>query len=145
MTFLPVIRSTRSIEIGLAGYRKRKAHLMVSRIISLHGIAEQTLQVPHDALSSTNCPRCRTLFTCGFFFCGPRLSAAGAEIEMLTRHLGELCLGTAKRCHPWRRDHRHRRRSCCCWQVTKDELDSRPVLVHTWLEPSVSGAGCTLA
>lgn len=38
MTFLTVIRTIRSIEIGLARYRKRKAHLTVSRYFFLYGI-----------------------------------------------------------------------------------------------------------
>lgn len=65
MTFLPVIRTIRGIEIGLAGYRKSKAHLTVSRIASLHGIAGKTHQALSDALSPTICPRCTTSF---FFF-----------------------------------------------------------------------------
>lgn len=55
--------------------RTSKAHLMVSRIISLHGITGKTHQALSDAFCPTVCPRCTT------FFCGP---------EMLTACLGDL-------------------------------------------------------
>lgn len=83
MTLLPVIRIIRGIEIGLAGYRKRKAHLMVSRTISLHGIAGKTLLSPQWCSVSHRLPNF-------YFLCGPRLSAAGSEAETLAIPLGEL-------------------------------------------------------
>lgn len=68
--------------------RTSKAHhLMVSRIISLHGIAEKTHQTLNDALSPTCLPdlvqdvQIFFLFFSIFFSCSP---------VMLTAHLGEL-------------------------------------------------------
>lgn len=130
MTFLPVIRTIRGIEIGLAGYRKSKAHLTVSRIACLHGIAGKTHQALSDALSPTICPRCTTSFF--FFF---------VVVQWCSQQVQEscqLCQGMAERCRAWRTDHRHRRHSCFCWHVVRDELDLSPVLVHTQLEQSVS-------
>lgn len=78
--------------------RTSKAHLMVSRIISLHGITGKTHQALSDDWCPTICSRCTTTFVflvlvCvlvgvfWFFFHGPvMLAACLGELSALCRY-----------------------------------------------------------
>lgn len=120
MTFLPVIRNKRGIEIGLA------KHILWSLGLFLCMALQEKLIKPSVMLCLP-----QSIQDVKLFFCGP---------VMLTARLEncQLCVGMAERCRTWRTDHRHRRCSCCCWHLVKYELDLSPVLVHTQLEQSES-------
>lgn len=83
MTLLPIIRTIRGIEIGLAGTEKGK-HISWSLGLFLPMSLQEKLSEPTMVLCFP-----QTVEALQNFFDGPRLPAARTKSEMLREHLGE--------------------------------------------------------